>query len=222
LNIKKAKIMKIGIIGTGMVGNTIGKGLIKLGHEVMMGSRTHNNVKAMEWAESNGVNASFGTFFEAALFGEILFNCVSGQFSLEALQLAGRENLSGKILVDISNPLDFSKGMPPTLSICNTDSLGEVLQRQFPDIKVVKTLNTVNCSIMVEPGLLSEESSLFVSGNNKQAKEEVSKILRAFGWKDIIDLGDISTARGTEQLLPIWVRLMSAKGTPMFNFRIVN
>jgi 8-hydroxy-5-deazaflavin:NADPH oxidoreductase len=212
--------MKIAVLGTGMVGETIGTKLVELGHQVMMGSRTHDNEKALKWKATHGEKASNGTFFNAASFGEIIFNCTSGKVSLEALQLAGRENLSGKILVDIANPLDFSNGMPPTLSICNTDSLGEVLQRQFPDVKVVKTLNTVNCQLMVNPGLLKEETSLFVSGNDAGAKKTVTELLNAFGWKDIIDLGDISTARGTEQLLPIWIRLMSSLGTPMFNFRI--
>jgi len=213
--------MKIAVLGSGMVGSTIGSKLIQLGHEVMMGSRTRDNSKALEWKASNGPLASNGTFFDAALFGEILFNCTSGQVSPEVLQLAGRENLSGKILVDIANPLDFSKGMPPTLSICNTDSLGEVLQKQFPDVKVVKTLNTMNCQLMVTPSLLSEETSIFMSGNDADAKKTVGKLLNDFGWKEVIDLGDITTARGTEQLLPIWIRLMSTLGTPMFNFKIV-
>ena len=151
---------------------------------------------------------------------KLFFNCTSGQVSLEALQLAGRENLSGKILVDVANPLDFSGGMPPTLSVCNTDSLGETIQRQFPDVKVVKALNTLNCQLMVNPSRLKDPGSVFVSGNDPDAKAEVSKLLREFGWSDVIDLGDISTARGTEQLLPVWVRLMSVFGNPMFNFKI--
>jgi len=213
--------MKIAILGTGMVGHAIGKKMIELGHQVMMGSRTSDNEKAKAWSASNGANASNGTFHEAAAFGEWIFNCVSGQASLEALQLAGRENLSGKILIDLANPLDFSKGMPPTLSVCNDDSLGEVIQRQFPDAKVVKTLNTMNCELMVNPGLLKEATHIFVSGNDQEAKAKVSGLLTDFGWKQIVDLGDIITSRGTEQLLPIWIRLMVALGTPMFNFRIV-
>jgi len=214
--------MKIALLGTGMVGHAIGNKLIELGHQVMMGSRTPDNAKAMEWSDANGANASNGTFQEAAAFGEWIFNCISGQASLEALQLAGRENLSGKILIDLANPLDFSKGMPPTLSVCNDDSLGEVIQRQFPDAKVVKTLNTMNCQLMVNPGLLKEDTTVFVSGNDQEAKSEVTGLLNEFGWKQIVDLGDITTSRGTEQLLPVWIRLMVALGTPMFNFRVVN
>jgi 8-hydroxy-5-deazaflavin:NADPH oxidoreductase len=213
--------MKIAVIGTGMVGSSIGTKLIELGHEVMMGSRTRENTNALKWKSDNGSRAYNGTFFDAAVFGDMIFNCTSGQVSLEALQLAGRENLSGKILVDIANPLDFSNGMPPSLSVCNTDSLGESLQRQFPDVLVVKTLNTMNCQLMVNPSLLKEETSIFISGNDPGAKLAVKKLLNDFGWNDIIDLGDITTSRGTEQLLPIWIRLMSSLGTAMFNFRIV-
>lgn len=211
----------IAILGTGMVGDTLGTTLVSLGHNVKMGSRTANNEKATEWAVRNGDLASKGTFADAAAFGEIIFNCTSGHVSLEALQLAGRENLQGKILVDVANPLDFSKGMPPSLTICNTDSLGETIQRQFTDVKVVKTLNTLNCQLMVNPGALKDPGNVFICGNDADAKVEVESLLKAFGWEKIIDLGDISAARATEQILPIWVRLMGKLGTPMFNFSIV-
>ncbi len=211
----------IAILGTGMVGDAIGTKLVSLGHKVMMGSRTANNEKAVDWKARNGTLASNGTFADAAAFGEIIFNCTQGQVSLEVLQIAGRENLQGKILIDIANPLDFSKGMPPSLSVCNTDSLGEVIQRQFTDVKVVKTLNTMNCQLMVNPGLLADSGNVFICGNNAEAKAEVDLLLRSFGWEKIIDLGDISAARGTEQLLPVWIRLMGTLATPMFNFSIV-
>ena len=211
----------IAILGTGIVGNTIGSKLVSLGHTVMMGSRTENNEKAQDWAKANGGLATFGTFADAAASAEIIFNCTSGQVSLEALQLAGRENLQGKILVDLANPLDFSKGMPPSLTICNTDSLGETIQRQFTDVKVVKTLNTLNCEMMVNPGLLNDPGNLFICGNDTEAKATIDSLLREFGWVQIIDLGDISASRGMEQLLPIWIRLMGTFGTPKFNFSIV-
>jgi len=211
----------IAILGTGMVGDSLGTKLISLGHKVMMGSRTADNEKAIEWTNRNGAHASNGTFADAAAFGEIVFNCTSGKVSLEALQLAGRENLQGKILVDVANPLDFSNGMPPSLTISNTDSLGEVIQRQFTDVKVIKALNTVNCQLMVNPGALKDPGNIFICGNDAGAKAEVENLIRSFGWEKIIDLGDISAARGTEQLLPLWVRLMGKLGTPMFNFSIV-
>lgn len=215
--------MKIAVLGTGMVGNTIGTKLIALGHEVKMGSRTSNNEKAQAWVSGAGNNASQGTFAEAAAFGEIIFNCTKGEASVEVLKLAGENNINGKILVDISNALDFSKGMPPTLSICNDDSLGETIQRAFPDVKVVKTLNTMNCNLMVNAAGVPGDHNVFVSGNDAGAKTEVKKLLNGFGWSDknIIDLGDISTSRGTEQLLPIWIRLMGTLGTVNFNFHIV-
>ena len=137
------------------------------------------------------------------------------------LLLAGADNLAGKVLIDIANPLDFSQGMPPTLFVKDTDSLGEQIQRAFPETRVVKTLNTLTADLMVRPGTLAEGSSVFVSGNDADAKAVVSTLLKEFGHTDVIDLGDLSTARGTEMLLPVWLRLWGALGTPIFNFKIV-
>ena len=214
--------MKIGIFGTGMVGSTIGTKLVQLGHEVKMGSRTPDNPKAVEWTNANGAKASHGTFADAAVFGEMLFNCTTGLNSIDALKLAGEKNMNGKVLVDIGNPLDFSKGMPPSLSICNTDSLAEQIQRTFPNLKVVKTLNTVNCKVMVNPSLVHGDHDMFICGNDAAAKEIVVKVLKDwFGWKSVIDLGDIISARAMEMMLPIWLRLMGVFNTGNFNFKIV-
>jgi 8-hydroxy-5-deazaflavin:NADPH oxidoreductase len=215
--------MKIGVLGTGMVGDSLGTKLIQCGHEVKMGSRTATNEKAAAWVRKNGTRASQGTFSDSGSFGEIVFNCTHGAASLEVLKLAGANNLKNKILIDIANPLDFSKGMPPSLFVCNTDSLGEQLQRTFPETKVVKTLNTVNCNLMVNPALLDNSNhDMFIAGNDAEAKATVTKILREwFGWKSIIDLGDITNARATEMLLPIWVRLYGKFQSPKFNFKIV-
>ena len=215
--------MKIGILGTGMVGNALGSKLIELGHSVKMGSRTADNEKAKIWANSAGANASSGTFADAAAFGEIIFNCTAGVASVEALNMAGKENLRNKIIVDVSNPLDFSKGMPPSLTISNTDSLGETIQREYPEAKVVKAFNTMNCYLMVNPELVPGDHNVFICGNDAEAKEEVTNLIQSFGWKkdNIIDLGDITMSRGTEQILPIWVRLMGKLQNPMFNFHIV-
>ena len=213
--------LQVGVLGTGLVGKTIGSKLIQLGYRVKMGSRTINNEKAVDWVKNSGDNASQGTFSDAASFGELLFNCTEGIHSIEALQQAGVENLKGKILIDIANALDFSKGMPPSLTICNTDSLGEKIQRTFPDTKVVKTLNTMNCEIMVNPALVPGEHDVFVSGNDNNAKQQVIDLLKnGFGWKSPIDLGDITTARGTEMILPIWVHLYGLFQTARFNFKI--
>jgi 8-hydroxy-5-deazaflavin:NADPH oxidoreductase len=214
--------MKLSILGTGIVGKTIGTKLVQLGHEVKMGSRSAGNPKAAEWVASAGKNASQGTFAESAAFGEMIFNCTKGEATLEVLTLAGEKNMNGKVLVDISNPLDFSKGMPPTLSVCNDNSLGETIQKAFPHVDVVKTLNTMNCNLMVNPSLVPGDHTVFLSGNDATGKSKVKEILGSFGWteKNMIDAGDITTSRGTEQLLPIWIRLMIALGTTNFNFHI--
>ena len=214
--------MKIGVLGTGMVGATIATKLIELGQGVMIGSRNAGGEKAVTWAQANGANASQGSYAQAARFGEILFNCTQGTASVEALQSAGVDNFKGKILIDVANPLDFSHGAPPTLSICNTDSLGEQIQRTFPEAKVVKTLNTVNCEVMVNPALVPGEHDIFVCGNDVDAKERVAELLKQwFGWRSVIDLGDISAARATEQMMPIWLRLYGVLGALHFNVRVV-
>jgi predicted dinucleotide-binding enzyme len=214
--------MNIGVFGTGMVGGTIGAKLISLGHNVMMGSREADNEKAVKWVAENGKNASQGTFADAAAFAEeFIFNCTSGMASLAVMEMAGKDNLTEKIIIDVSNPLDFTHGFPPTLSVCNDDSIGEQIQNTYPNAHVVKTLNTCNCLVMVNPSLVPGEHDVFVSGNNFSAKSKVTDILMNwFGWKNVIDLGDITTARGAEMMLPLWVRLYSAVGTPNFNFHI--
>ena len=215
--------MQIGVLGTGTVGATIGSKLIERGHRVMMGSRMRGNEKAKAWAKNAGANAVEGTFGDAAEFGEVLFNCTSGANSMAALEQAG-DRLDHKILIDLTNPLDFSKGMPPSLTVCNTDSLGEQIQRAFPEVRVVKTLNTVNAMVMVNPGLVPGDHNMFMCGNDAEAKAQVAGWLGEwFGWRPevIIDLGDITSARGMEMVLPLWVRLMMALKTPHFNYQIV-
>jgi predicted dinucleotide-binding enzyme len=214
--------MKIGILGSGAVGNTVGGKLVALGHEVKMGSRTANNEKAAAWVAKAGKGASQGTFADAAAFGEIVFNCSNGNATLEVLQQAGEKNFDGKIVVDLANPLDFSKGFPPSLSVANTDSLGEQVQRALPSAKVVKALNTVANAVMVDPSRVKGDHDVFVCGNDAGAKAQVTQILREwFGWTHVIDLGDITHARGTEMYLPLWVRLYGALGTADFNIHVV-
>jgi predicted dinucleotide-binding enzyme len=214
--------MRIGILGTGVVGKTLGHKLAKLGNEVRMGSRAAGGEKARAWVKEAGTKSSEGTFADAAAHAEIVFNCTSGMASLEALKAAGANNLQGKILVDVSNPLDFSKGMPPTLTVCNTDSLGEQIQRAFPTAKVVKTLNTVTVAVMVEPSIIPGVHTMFVSGNDAKAKAEVINILKTgFGWKEVMDLGDITAARAQEMHLALWVRLYTKLQTPNVNVHVV-
>ncbi len=226
--------MQVGVFGTSMVGQAISGKLAALGHDVMVGTRDVAATLAQTEPHPFGFPAfsvwqqqhpgvRLGAFADAANHGEVLFNATNGSASLAALQLAGATNLNGKILIDIANPLDFSRGMPPSLSVCNTDSLGEQIQSAYPDLKVVKTLNTVTASIMVNPGLVADgDHTMFVCGNDAGAREQVSDWLRTwFGWRDVIDLGDITAARGTEMYLPVWLRLMGALGTGMFNIKVV-
>jgi predicted dinucleotide-binding enzyme len=210
--------MKIGVLGTGPAGNAIGGKLVELGHDVMMGARSAANEKVLAFAQRTGGRA--GTFRDASAHGDIVFSCLRGDVSIDVLTAVSLE-LEGKILADVSNPLDFSKGVPPTLAIANTDSLAEVIQRGLPNTKVVKTLNTVNNAIMINPGLIRGQHAVFVSGNHADAKGKVKDILRAFGWQQIIDLGDITSARGPEQYLPLWLRLWGHLGTADFNIAVV-
>jgi 8-hydroxy-5-deazaflavin:NADPH oxidoreductase len=205
--------MKIGVLGTGMVGNAIASKLVALGHEVMMGSRTSDNPKAQTWAKTARGTGRVGTFAETSVFGDMVFNCTQGIGSLAALQAAGAANLDGKILVDVANVL--------TREGPGQESLGEQIQKAFPQAKVVKTLNTINCELMVAPERLCGAHSVFLSGNDTGVKERVRDLLGSFGWKDIIDLGDISTARATEGYVPLWVSLWKQLGTPTFNINVV-
>lgn len=215
--------MKIAVFGTGDVGQAIGTKLAALGHDVMLGSRTATNEKAQAWVAKTGAKASTGTYADAAKFGELVFNCTLGSGTIEALKMAGDGALDGKIVVDLSNPLDFSKGMPPSLFLSNTDSLGEAVQRTFPKARVVKTLNTMWNGLMVNPRMLPDTHVNYVCGNDAQAKAEVKALLKSFGWKDeeLLDLGDITNARGTEAVLPIWLRVWGATKNGAFNFKIV-
>jgi 8-hydroxy-5-deazaflavin:NADPH oxidoreductase len=215
--------VRIAVLGTGTVGRTIGTKLVELGHEVTMGSRTADNENAREWVAAAGGGAAQGTFEDAASGAELVFNCTGGAVALDALRAAGGANLAGKVVVDASNPLDFSQGVPPTLTVCNTDSVGEQIQREFPDARVVKTLNTVNTAVMTNPAGVPGSHNLFMSGNDAEAKTTVKGILGDFGWPQhaIIDLGDITGARGQEMYLPLWLRLMGTLGRPDFNIAVV-
>jgi hypothetical protein len=218
--------MKIAVLGTGNVGTTIGSKLIELGYEVKMGSRTADNEKAKAFVAQHKGKASAGTFADAAAFGEMIFNCTSGGASIEALQMAGGENINGKIIVDVANPLDFSKGIPPALipALSNTNSLGEEIQKTFPSAKVVKTFNTMWCGLMVNPSMVNGgDHTNFICGNDAGAKQRVRSLLNEFGWKNenLLDLGDISSARGTEAVLPVWLRIWGTTNSGAFNFKVV-
>jgi 8-hydroxy-5-deazaflavin:NADPH oxidoreductase len=211
--------MKMGVLGSGMVGQSIAARLAELGHDVMIGTRDVNKLSA--WQASNQ-KVKVGSLAETASYGEMIFNATSGAGSLEALKSAGTSNLKEKVLVDIANPLDFSKGFPPSLTVSNTDSLTEQIQRTFPSAMVVKTLNTVTARIMVYPREVANgDHTIFVSGNDADAKAQVTGLLKSFGWINIFDLGDLTTARGTEMYLPLWVRIYGALNDGMFNIKIM-
>jgi predicted dinucleotide-binding enzyme len=224
--------MRIAVLGTGSVGPTIAGALAALGHDVLIGTRDPQATLARTEAGPTGgppfaawhaEHSSVGvaTFADAAAGAEIVINATNGAGSLEALNAAGAENLAGKVLIDVANPLDFSRGFPPSLNPVNTDSLGEQIQRAFPEARVVKTLNTMTASVMVDPAAVAGgDHSVFVSGNDAAAKETVTGLLKGFGHRDIIDLGDLTTARGAEMILPLWVRLWGTLGTATFNFKI--
>jgi predicted dinucleotide-binding enzyme len=214
--------MRLGVLGTGMVGNAIATKLVRLGHEVTMGSRTAVNDRAHAWVESVGGKGQAGTFSDATGFGELIFNCVAGVHTIEALEQSRRSNLEGKVVVDVANPLDFSRGMPPTLSVCNTDSLGEQIQRVFPECRVVKALNTMNCTVMVNPSSLPGNHNAFICGSYDEAKADVTALLESFGWPRgrIVDLGSIAAARGMEMYVALWLSLYGAVGSPHFNIAI--
>jgi len=214
--------MNIGVLGTGMVGPALAGKLVSLGHAVRMGAREAGNEKARQWVASAGPGASHGTFADAAAFGEIVFNATAGAASLEALRAAGKDNLRGKVLVDVANPLDFSRGMPPAVFTASAgDSLAERIQNELPETRVVKALNTINSSVMVDPGRVGGETDVFVCGNDAAAKERVKGLLRDFGWKSIRDVGDLTAARALESYVLLWLTLFLTLKTPEFNIRIV-
>jgi predicted dinucleotide-binding enzyme len=225
--------MRVGVLGTGGVGQTLAGKIASLGHDVMMGTRDveaalarkeagWGAVPLAEWHEEHP-DVKLGTFAEAAAHGELVFNATAGTASLDALEAAGGENLDGKVLIDVANPLDFSGGMPPTLSVCNTDSLAEQIQRAFPGAKVVKSLNTVNAGVMVDPSQVAGgDHHMFVAGNDEKARAEVTRILMDwFGWTNVLDLGDVTAARGMEMQLALWLRLSMTLQSSMATIKVV-
>ncbi len=222
--------MRIAILGTGTVGRTLAEGFVGTSHDVCLGTR---DVSATAARTFDGPPGSMAAWLEAnpsvplldlpgaGAHGEVVVNATSGSGTLAALTEVGAANLAGKVLIDVANPLDFSAGFPPTLTVKDTDSLGEQVQRAFPEARVVKTLNTLNAALMTAPHTLAEPTTLFLSGDDADAKAVVAELLGEFGWSDVIDLGGISTARGTEMWLALWVRTMAALGGPGFNLRIV-
>ncbi len=215
--------MKYAVLGTGMVGHTLATKLATLGHEVRMGARTETNEKAQAWAEAHGPNAGSGTFADVAAWADRVIFAVNGAMILDVADAVGAFAVSGKTVIDVTNPLDMSQGMPPTLipELSNTTSAAEALQARLPGANVVKTLNTMNHLIMVDPGRVPGDHDVFLCGEDEAAKADVLAMLREFGWTDPIDLGPLAAARGTEGMMPFWLRLWGAVGNADFNYRIV-
>lgn len=210
--------MQVAVLGTGTVGRTIAPRLVELGHVVLLGTRDPATTRARDdWAEVQG--AALVTFAEATAGADLVVHAGNGASALDLLSGAG--DLAGTVLLDLSNPLDFSVGFPPTLSVKDTDSLGEQIQRAFPAARVVKSLNTLTAELMVDPERLPEPTSVFVSGDDADAKRLVTELLTELGHRDVIDLGGIETARGVEMWMPLWLRLMGALGTAGFNLKVV-
>ena len=212
--------MRIAILGTGAVGRTVAGRLVELGHDVTVGTRDVDDTRARpEWGA--GSPAGLATFAGAAARSELVVHASGGSAALDVLVAAGEDNLAGKVLLDVANPLDFSGGFPPSLFVKDTDSLAERIQRTFPSARVVKSLNTVTADLMVDPGALGEEHTVFVAGDDADAKAVVSGLLAEFGWRDVIDLGDLTGARGMEMLMPLWLRLFGTLGTATFGVKVV-
>ncbi|MDQ0936011.1 NADPH-dependent F420 reductase [Streptomyces turgidiscabies] len=213
--------MRIAVLGTGEVGRRLAGKLVSLGHKVTMGSRTADNADATQWASETG--GAHGTFADACARAELVVNATGGLVSLAVLEAAGAENLRGKTIVDVSNALDFSEGFPPKVVTPDGHSIAEQLQKAFPDARVVKTLNTMNNAIMVEPARVPGLHNVFVSGDDADAKAETTALLRSFGWapEQITDLGDLSSARATEALMALWLRLYGVLGPVDFNLAVV-
>jgi 8-hydroxy-5-deazaflavin:NADPH oxidoreductase len=212
--------MRIAVIGTGMVGRTLGEGLAKVGHDVVVGTRDPARTRARdEWGATSLSLASYG---QIGVGADLFINATSGDASLEALQAVGDEALAGKVLLDVSNALDRSSGFPPTLFVCNTDSLAEQLQRAFPRTNVVKAFNTMTAAVMVNPGAVGGgDTTVFVAGNDADARATVAAVAADLGWTDVMDLGDLTAARGLEMWVSLWLRLLMALGGPMFNIKVV-
>lgn len=215
--------MQIAVLGTGAVGQTLGSRLIELGHDVRMGSRAAGNPKAVAWVGQHDAHASEGTFADAAAHGELVINATAGTVSVEALQTVGEAALADKVLLDVSNPLDFSGGFPPRLGVASGDSIGEQIQREFPTVRVVKVFNTMNCEVMANPTRIPGEHNVFLAGDDDGAKQDTVALLRTMDWplESIIDLGGITSSRGLEAYVLFWVTLMQAEGSPQFNIKVV-
>lgn len=204
--------MKVGILGSGDVGQALGRGLARHGHDVMIGTREPASDKLAKWKKEVGAKGHVGTFAEAASFGELVILALHGAGTEPALDLAGPARFAGKLVIDATNPLDFSRGMPPGLLFGTTDSLGERVQRKLPKAKVVKCFNTVSNTQMIDPKFTHGAPPMLICGNDAEAKKQVERLLKEVGWSGAVDVGGIDGARWLEALVPLWVRIGAVSG----------
>lgn len=209
--------MEIAVLGTGMVGKTLAAGFQRVGHTVTVGTRDPEVTAGREeWTD-----VPLATYAAAAAGADLVVLAVGGTVAEEVLAQADLPR--GAIVLDLTNPLDFSDGFPPTLTVKDTDSLAERLQRAHPTAQVVKALNTVNCTLMVAPQQLADgDHTIFVAGDDAAARAHVKSVLQDLGWRDIVEFPALEAARGLEMYLPLWVRLMGQLGTPQFNLKLVH
>jgi 8-hydroxy-5-deazaflavin:NADPH oxidoreductase len=208
--------MHIAIVGSGDVARALGGAFMRAGHETTLGTRDPEQTRAREeWA---GVDLPLAAYPD--LRGEVFLNATRGDASLAALQAVG-PTLDGKVVIDTSNALDFSHGLPPSLFVCNTDSVAEQLQRALPEVRLVKMFNTMNCHVMADPASLGQDSTIFLAGNDESARQTAAALARDLGWIDVLDLGDLTAARGLEMYIPLWLRIWNAVGVEAFNIKVI-
>jgi hypothetical protein len=212
--------MRVGVLGTGDVGRALGRAFVALGHNVKMGSRSATNEKAVAWAKELGAMASVGTFADAASHGEIVVLATLGVANESALRSAGPEKFRGTVVIDTTNPLDFSGGMPPKLAVAGNDSAGERVQRLLPDAYVVKAFNTVGSAHMFRPSFPGGPPDMFICGNNDDAKTTVAGILSDCGW-GVVDIGGIESSRYLEAMCLVWVLHGARTNTWNHAFRLL-
>ena len=210
--------MKLGFIGSGNVAKKLAEAFLKKGYEVKLGSR--NPERLGEWLKTAGVNAWTGSYSEAAVFGDAVFFCVGGEVINETIETTGAENLRGKILIDVTNPLDFSEGVPPKFTVDFGNSLGEQIQRKLLDTKVVKAFSSIGLEVMPDPIYGNETATMFIAGNDETAKEKTTQLAKEFGW-DVEDLGSIDQSFLLEALANLWVNYGIKHGTRSHAFRLL-
>ena len=212
---------RVGVLGSGEVGRRLAAGFLSRGHDVMIGSRDPDKPELREWLAADGAGIEAGTFAQTAAHGELLVLAVLGDAAEKAIADAGPDNFSGKVVIDAMNPLDFSAGFPPKLSITGEDSLGERVQRALPDAKVVKAFNTIGNPYFVDPSFTEGQPTMLIAGNDEDAKRTVGDVLADFGWPDPVDIGGIEGSRELEAICIAWVKIGGARGAWDHGFKLL-